>query len=433
MNVIWNQSSGKTPVVYFDTLDHGQDTAAYAFKHRPDMIKWVKRMHNHSARLKGLKPNTVYYFVVADSKEISSRYSFKTLPDNQGERLSIIAGGDSRNHRKYRQKANRLVAKLRPHFVMFGGDMTGSDNSTPWKQWFDDWQLSIGEDGRITPIVVARGNHEKSNRHVYYLFDTPNKEVYYAMTLAGGLARIYTLNTLISISGKQRDWLAEDLAEQKDSVRWKLAQYHHPIRPHTRRKSEGNNGYRYWANLFHEFRVDLVVECDAHVAKTTYPIIPSKDAGHDEGFIRNDKEGTVYVGEGCWGAPLRANNDNKKWTRASGSFNQFKWIWIDRYSMEVRTVKTTTQTDVGVLTDSTRFHLPEGIDIWKPETGDVILMEKSKPKRRMPKQISEPRIRIGDATPAIKKKTSRGWMWGLMLFTPIGIWLYFQFRGETIS
>ena len=61
--------------------------------------------------------------------------SFKTAPDNPYERLSIIAGGDSRNHRKARCKANFLVSKLRPHAVMFGGDMTGGDIERQWKVW----------------------------------------------------------------------------------------------------------------------------------------------------------------------------------------------------------------------------------------------------------------------------------------------------------
>ncbi len=377
MVIGWNQVNGKSPILYLDTIPHGNDVDAYSVFYQPDKTVWYKRMNNHFVRLKGLRPNTVYYFIIKDSNSESRVMSFKTLPEKD-EGLSIIAGGDSRNHRKYRQNANRMVAKLRPHFVMFGGDMTGSDGATSWKRWLDDWQLSIGEDGRLTPIIAARGNHERSNSVIHKIFDVPNKDIYYALSMVDGLLRAYTLNSMIAPGGKQKDWLEKDLMDHQN-VRWKIAQYHHPMRPHHSRKSEKLSQQKYWAPLFYEYEMDLVVECDAHVVKTTYPIRPSKEKGSDEGFIRDDERGTVYVGEGCWGAPLRSNNDNKDWTRASGSFNQFKWIFVDHDRMEIRTVKTENPDEITGLTDESRFSIPKEIQIWSPPTGDVIVLGQSGP------------------------------------------------------
>lgn len=372
MTIGWNQLNGTNPVLYLDTENKGTNIKDYATSHTVSRKVWHKKMNNHFIRLSKLQPNTVYYFIIKDSNSESEVMSFKTLPDDDSS-LSIIAGGDSRNHRTHRQNANKMVAKLRPHLVMFGGDMTGSDGSSSWKKWMDDWQLTIGDDGRITPIVAARGNHERSNSSIYHLFDVPNPDVYYALTLGNDLIRAYTLNSLIAPGGSQRDWLENDLDEHKD-VRWKMAQYHHPIRPHVRRKSEKPSQQKYWAPLFFEYEVDLVVECDAHVVKTTYPVRPSREKGSDEGFIRDDNNGTVYIGEGCWGAPLRRNDDDKKWTRASGSFNQFKWIFVDFEKIEVRTVKTHNPDKIPHLNDATRFYIPDELDIWKPSTGDVVLI-----------------------------------------------------------
>jgi hypothetical protein len=36
--------------------------------------------------------------------------------------------------------------------------------------------------------------------------------------------------------------------------------------------------------------------------------------------VRDDATGTVFVGEGCWGAPLRTASDTKAYTRDAGSF-----------------------------------------------------------------------------------------------------------------
>ncbi len=368
----WNQVSGTNPVVYYDVVDHGTVIGDYSFSQSPNAIYNYKGMNNHFARLTGLQPNTVYYFVIADSEGTSQRFSFRTAPDDPSIPLSIITGGDSRNNTSVRINANKMVAKLRPHCVMFGGDMINFDNNSSWQDWLLHWQYTTGSDGRMTPIVPTRGNHESSNASIEKLFDT-NADVYYAMNLGGNLVRAYTLNTNISISGNQTDWLEEDLASATAcNTIWKIAQYHKPMRPHTSGKSEGNSMYTYWAPLFYKYNMNLVSDSDSHTCKTTWPIRPTTDSGSDEGFTTDMDNGTVYIGEGCWGAPLRTNDDNKSWTRNSGRFNQFKWLFIDQSKIEARTVRYDNVDFVSALDDATRFNMPNNIDIWYPSNGDVI-------------------------------------------------------------
>eukprot|EP00903_Cladosiphon_okamuranus_P000645 g643.t1 len=306
-----------------------------------------------------------------DSEGVSKRYSFQTAPGDASERLSVIAGSDSRNHRMARCDANRLVSKLRPHCVIFGGDMTDDDSDQEWREWFDDWQLTIGSDGRVFPIIPARGNHEANNATLVNCFDVPSPDVYYALTLGGNLFRIYTLNTQIPGGGEQRDWLGRDL-QANQNVIWRMAQYHQAIRPHNAAKQEREELIVQWATLFHKYKVQLVMESDAHVAKTTWPIRPSKQPGSHEGFIRDDVAGTIYIGEGGWGAPLRANDDPKPWTRSHGRFNQFKWIFIDRDKIEIRTIKTEGSTRVAEVSPNNIFEPPYGLVIWNPKEGDVV-------------------------------------------------------------
>lgn len=371
MVIGWDQLSGFNPVLYFDVIDFGQQANAYRNKQQPDRIIVSKGMNNHFVRLSGLQPNTVYYFVIEDSEGVSQRYSFKTAPNTPNERLSVIAGGDSRNNREARREANKLVSKLRPHLILFDGDMTAGDTYQEWREWFDDWQETIGSDGRLFPVLPARGNHEAANSSITELFDVSNSDVYYALTLGGNLFRIYTLNSLIPPGGSQRIWLEGDLSASSNII-WKMAQYHHPIRPHTQKKPEKDELLLNWATLFHKYKVSLAMESDAHVVKVTYPVRPSNEPGSEEGFIRDDENGTVYIGEGCWGAPLRENNDNKSWTRASGSFNQFKWIFVDREKIEVRTVRTDGARQVAEVSHNNIFEPPIGLVIWNPPAGDVV-------------------------------------------------------------
>lgn len=387
MTVGWEQQSGNNPVVYYGTQDFGANTDRYPYRAYPSRSIHAKGMHNHFARLTKLKPNTVYYFVIRDTEGNSKRYSFRTLPDDFKTRLSIIGGGDSRNHVQARRNANQIVARCRPHFVLFAGDMTGGDSSREWQAWMDDWQLTIGQDGRITPLVAARGNHERSDASIVDLFDVPHEMVYYGLTIAQGLLRLYTLNSMQAANSGQIAWLERDL-QQAQGAGWRMAQYHHPMRPHNSRKHEQEYMRLNWGRLFFIYGMDLALECDSHLSKITWPIRVSGDkreAGYDEGFVR-DPNGTVFVGEGGWGAPLRAADDNKRWTRASGSFNQVKWFFVDLDKIEVRTVLTENAADVGYLTDQTRFYMPSNARFWMIDNQNSIILfnkkkDKFKPKR----------------------------------------------------
>ncbi|MEK7256322.1 MAG: metallophosphoesterase family protein [Bacteroidota bacterium] len=369
--IAWHQASGDNPMLYLDINDYDNDWQEYAVMERPDRVQLAKGMKNFFVRLTGLHPNTTYYFIIKDSEGLSRRLFFTTAPNRPDQRLSIIAGGDSRNNRDARIDANRLVAKLRPHCVMFGGDFTAEERVDEWMDWFDDWQLTIARDGKVTPIIVCRGNHEESNQSLIDLFDLKFPTAFYAQNLGGNLLRIYTLNTLIPAGGQQVEWLEKDLKANSDAT-WKIAQYHFPMRPHTQQKVDKNDQTVFWAPLFHKYNLNLAIECDAHVVKYTHPIRPDNGHGSDQGFIRDDEAGTVFIGEGCWGAPLRANNDDKAWTRASGSFNQFHWIFIDREKIEVRTVKTDGSEFVGEVDKGNIFSAPRGLNIWNPPTGAVL-------------------------------------------------------------
>ena len=375
MVIGWDQLSGTNPIFYFDRNQlAGQRFENYATARMPDKVLQKKGMNNHFVRLTGLVPDTRYFFKINDTKGSSRIYSFQTAPASPYTRLSIIAGGDSRNHRAGRINANKLVGKLQPHFVMFGGDMTGADNDKQWLAWFDDWQHTITKDGRLTPIIVTRGNHEYANQTLNDLFDVKGRDLFYAFTFGTDLLRVYTLNSLIPSGGKQQQWLARDLQANRD-VRWKTAQYHHTIRPHTKGKKEKNEQLINWATLFYKHQVQFVVESDAHVVKATYPIKPSRGPDSYEGFARDDEKGTVYLGEGCWGAPLRENNDNKPWTRASGSFNQFKWIFVDQDGVEVRTVKTDGADQVEHVDPYNIFVPPYSLNMWAPNGESVIYIK----------------------------------------------------------
>ena len=385
----WNQVSGENPVLYYDTKDMGLSAEKYAFNAEPSETNDAKNMNNNFARLSDLKPNTTYFFVIKDSDGTSRRLAFQTMPNTPETRLSIAAGGDSRNMRDARTRANKLVGKLRPHFVMFGGDMTDTDAPNEWHEWLDDWQNTITPEGRLTPVLPCRGNHEESNETLIELFDINAEKLYYALNFGGSLLRVYTLNSFEAPGGEQKNWLKSDF-QANDDVLFKIGQYHLPLRPHVMGKESNQEEYVHWAQLFGKHKLRLAVECDAHVAKYTWPLRPSQAADAVEGFVRDDNFGTVYIGEGCWGAPLRTANRSRTWTRNSEAFNQFHWIFIDKNKIEVRTVKTDCADKVVAAASKNPFEIPQNLDIWKPSNGDVVTI--------MQHHQLEPTVNVGEGS-----------------------------------
>lgn len=401
----WNQLEGPGGTVFYDTINYTRwlqnDSIPLVYRwHQPynRMVDYMG-MKNCFARLTGLIPGKMYYFVILDNFGWDKKYCFKTPSANSNDTLSVICGGGSRtdliyigesDNRLRRQYAETMISVLKPDLVVFSGDFILnfviqysliSDKETEWKDWLDDWsnqtQTRIRTTGipsyRLYPIVVAQGNHETAI-DLYNLFDTPNQEVYYAHGFCGDLFRLYTLNTKTSITGNQLTFLTNDLSSHQN-VKWKMANYCNPIRPHVSGFSEGDMTYDYWPPLFRQYGVNLVSEVGTNTCKQTWPIIPCSSGDDcDEDFIRNDTLGTVYIGEGGFGSPLASPDKTKKWTRAAAEIDHFNLLWISKYKIEVRTVLYGNSSALTPVADSNRFRLPSKISLWDNTYGKVLII-----------------------------------------------------------
>ncbi len=371
MTIGWVQFSGKDTKVFFDTRENYRKTGKLS--HVASDVTYIRHrgLNNGFVTLSGLKPGTEYVFKVEDNNSSSRLFSFYTIENGDNVRLSVVAGGDSRTNRNIRRMADKMVSKLQPDFVIFDGDFTYSSSGKEWRRWLKDWQLTI-RDGRLIPILVVPGNHERDEDVVKFFDLTDFPEGYYSVDIADNFLHFVSLNTQYQIPGQQTEWFINDLKKNQDAY-WKIVAYHKPMRPHYSRKREGDLQYKYWAKPIYKYDVSLVLEGDTHTCKTTWPIVP--DSTGYQGFTRDDAKGTVYVGEGCWGAPLRPADDIKPWTRDAESINQFKLLWIDKDKIEIRTVKYENEAHVKPVSYQNRFTLPEGIDLWNPKNGEVIIIK----------------------------------------------------------
>ncbi|MDD4969364.1 MAG: fibronectin type III domain-containing protein [Paludibacter sp.] len=367
ISIIWDQYSGTSPVLYYGTVDNGTNWSLYPSQSSPVLSTTDGGMKNTFVRLSGLTPNTIYYFVIKDSEGTSQRYSFQTISNDPNQPLSFICGADTRSGIAVRVTGFKLVAKLRPQAVIFDGDLTDSGTAAELQSWFDDWTNTIATDGRITPIVVAEGNHETGVVNISNLYDTPNdgniENNYHSLPFGGNLLRVYSLNSNMSNLTAQTAWLQGQLMSYGKSTTWNLPQYHLPIRPISSAKNNNQDEYNQWVPLFEQYNVKLVQEADAHLFSITWPIKSSTSTGNDQGFVRDDLNGIIYFGMGGWGAPLYAADTPKSWTRGYESINNFMVVHFYLDKVDIYTVRLENEPNVPALTDQTRMTIPSQLSI----------------------------------------------------------------------
>ncbi|MCB9915934.1 MAG: fibronectin type III domain-containing protein [Planctomycetes bacterium] len=251
----------------------------------------------HHARVHDLAPDTLYEFRVESDGARSRTLRFRTAPADD-RAFTLVYGGDSRTVHADRQRMNRFVAQLaaeRADLLAFvhGGDyVTDGNEWSQWSLWLSHHELTTAADGRVLPLVPARGNHDGGPLY-REIFDDPwgAERDYGATVLAPELALV-TLDTNAPTAGAQADWIAATLPALRRAHRWLLVQYHRPMWPALKSPSPAKD---LWVPLFEASDVDLVMESDGHVVKRTVPI--RADA--------QDPTGVTYIGEGGLGAPQR--------------------------------------------------------------------------------------------------------------------------------
>ncbi len=399
-----DSGTSNNATVYYGTEDYSTVWNAYPMNHSVDRTVSHRGKTNRFARLTGLTPNTVYYFVIKDDSGTSPRMSFKTLSDDPNIPVMFINGGDTRTGASgfefetdlcvpRRQKGFDLVAKIRPDFVAFSGDYIFAENflvggDQLWSNWFSDWQRTIGGSetkGRLIPIVGVYGNHE-DNDDLYNLFDIPNSSNYYSFSV-GNLFRFYCLNTDLECDQTQLDWFTSDLDAYTGTANepyWKFIQYHIPLAPHGE-YSVLPSLINCWATLFADHNIRLSMDGHSHVMKITNPISPGSGAGSDNGFIPDAETGCVYIGEGSWGAPMRnlytdVAGKAYSWTLEQGKFAGFNIITVYKQKYEIRGVNFDNTTLSGVEQvgqGDPVGTIPSGLSLWDIDGSNVFVLENS--------------------------------------------------------
>ncbi|GEM_PF-2473442 len=402
----WQNNASTTATISF-TPSGNNNNAYVKFGYESNESNWQSKavtfttnmasITTKHARLTELTANSAVYFRICDDAGCGDRFWFKTAPADNTPYV-FVAGGDTRTGWTNRREGNKLIAKIRPLFVMHGGDFTDYNNRSQWIQWLKDWELSYSSDvinglsyKRIYPMISTHGNHEDSDiSTICKMFGVdPNQsdtcsanDTFYSVAISP-LMRVYTLNSQFMREGTalqraQNNWLSSDLSNMGQTTAWRVAQYHKPMFPHYRGKSDNQILFNWWAEDFYEHGMNLVVESDTHLTKLTDVVKPSGSN------FTTTQSGTVYVGEGSWGAPARSANDAKSWTLDLASIQQFKVITVSESQMDIRTAQFngTPSSLSRADRDANPTLLPSGINWWTANgVGEVMALKTDINKR----------------------------------------------------
>ena len=282
----------------------------------------------HSALISGLKPNAKYLLKVKYDNQFYTNAIYKTLPSDPKVPITMINGGDS-GYTHASHNLSKLVVNYKPDIFFMGGDIA-YDNNIPACAYTWDFFLSMiegisNEVGYIIPLVLTVGNHdvglnELSGTNVsldntaYFKYfpqqfhrdangsitdkvPPVNARRSYLHFKFGNVVYL-TLDSgyLHGFDGIQKDFIQSTLSLNQKRV--KFVNYHVPIYSICERFDKNPERFLYalfhWVPLFDQYKIMTVFENHVHSFKRTKPLKANQPA---EG-------GTVYVGDGAYGAVL---------------------------------------------------------------------------------------------------------------------------------
>ena len=175
--LVWDADPAHQAVIGF-TQTNSEETATVKYGYSTDESTWSQQAVSNSqafdgtnftssfVRLTGLTENSAVYYRVCEGDSCDDRLWFKTAATDNSP-FVMLAGGDTRTGWSTRKLGNQLLDKIRPLFIMHGGDFTAANNGNQMREFFKDWRLTFSNDTidgiaykRIYPLVPTFGNHE---------------------------------------------------------------------------------------------------------------------------------------------------------------------------------------------------------------------------------------------------------------------------------
>jgi predicted phosphodiesterase len=270
----------------------------------------------HKILLKGLKPNTGYYYQVRQGSMHTAGYNFHTAVE-PGTAFRLLWMADFRTNTSIHDKIAKLAAATYPQVSIYGGDLCNSPDYISWKkEFFRSDELDLIS--RV-PFFNATGNHEGNGPNTRAFLQSPESasktQQYYSFEY--GDLHVLVLNTEIDMKpgSPQYEFAKEDLATAATS--WKIVVSHAPAYC-AGGHGEDTSMIRMTKDIFEPNHVDMVL------------------SGHSHFYQHNLVNGIHHLVIGSAGAPLY---DPGKASYTLVSLKDYNWAVMDvKYSRLTLTV-----------------------------------------------------------------------------------------------
>lgn len=285
----------------------------------------------HSVLLKGLDPNSTYYFLVQDDPTMRK---FRTGPIDL-EPYVFVSGGDAGNTPAAVRTTERAV-QSEPLFIVVGGDLAYTNALRSCYPCWDTWlkSFSLSPEGYTMQILTVTGNHDTGSNsmdgtytglydQIDWKQDNPNiplfffffphhessgsnssppsvtfRKPYHAHTVGSASLFLAMDSGHVASYQDQVAWADKQLADfnlaRQGQPCLKLVTYHVPFYafPEGKPVERGAElGKPVWLPLFDRQGVQVAFENHVHAFKRTVPLRADKP----------NATGTTYVGDGYWG------------------------------------------------------------------------------------------------------------------------------------
>ncbi len=328
------EERGDEALVQYDIVSRADNPDAYASEAMGTVfaIPGLKDRVMARVQLHNLKPDTTYYLRVGQAgKEFSKEVKVRTIPADD-QPLCFVTGGDMGTSQDVRTLLKH-AASYNPQFSAVGGDIAYAngklDSVGDWDTWLTYYtEEMVTADGYTIPLLLAVGNHEvrggfeKTTSEAPFFFgffgQDPDQS-FFKRTFGSNLV-LFALDSGHTTShDSQVDWLNRELTASKD-IRYKAAIYHVPLYP-SHRDFMGyysRLGRQHWESVFDAHGLTVAFENHDHTFKRSHFMKGGKKVA--------EGEGTLYLGDGCWGRSARTISLETPWyLEKQGAIKHF-WV-----------------------------------------------------------------------------------------------------------
>lgn len=220
--VVFETDSKRPPFVVYHAENSPADTAFNFTKE--DAGSKLDETFICKIELRGLKPNTKYYYYAEHSGDRSAESEFRTLPESGPIRFAVY--GDFRSGGTNHNRVAAAVLKELPMFSLLTGDLCYSGTYNSWR---DDFFVE-NESKLISrvPFFNAVGNHEYQTNLVKVYTQAPKcpsgDNLFYSFDCGDAHFLIINSEGKLTKKSAQYKFIENDLGST--TKKWKIVVFH---------------------------------------------------------------------------------------------------------------------------------------------------------------------------------------------------------------